>query len=206
MVPPITSVGQKNGRSRERSTGTADREQAEIVFAEWLQVRGRKHGPSDPATDTLTDYANERGPKVASPRVIGCAISAMTPYWQGLTVAEVTPLTCGRYVDWRDRSLNTARRELAVLQAAINWGYKNGKLTRPVAVTLPTMPECNVADAIGRQDLGSSRLPRDERESADRGLWASSPRPHARCEVTGKNSSAEFPRNGRMLMLRSAWC
>ena len=131
----------ENGRSRERSTGTADREQAEIVFAEWLQVRGRKHGPSDPATDTLTDYANERGPKVASPRVIGCAISAMTPYWQGLTVAEVTPLTCGRYVDWRDRSLNTARRELAVLQAAINWGYKNGKLTRPVAVTLPTMPE-----------------------------------------------------------------
>src|SRR5262245_32596740 len=127
----------ENGRSRERSTGTADREQAEIVFAEWLQVRGRKHGPSEPAkvliTDTLTDYANERGPKVASPRVIGCAISAMTPYWQGLTIAEVTPLTCGRYVDWRDRSLNTARRELAVLQAAINWGYKNGKLTRPVA-------------------------------------------------------------------------
>jgi integrase len=103
------------------------------------------HGPSDPAkvlvTDTLTDYANERGPKVAAPRVIGCAISAMAPYWEGLTVADVTPLTCSRYVEWRGRSANTARRELAVLQAAINWGYKNGKLTRSVAVTLPAMPE-----------------------------------------------------------------
>ena len=29
----------EHGRSRERSTGTADREQAEIVFAEWLQLQ-----------------------------------------------------------------------------------------------------------------------------------------------------------------------
>jgi hypothetical protein len=27
----------EHGRSRERSTGTADREQAENIFAEWLQ-------------------------------------------------------------------------------------------------------------------------------------------------------------------------
>ena len=65
----------------------------------------------------------------------------MTSFWEGLTVAEVTPLTCSRYVDWRGKADNTARRELAVLQAAINWGYKNGKLTRPVAVTLPPKPE-----------------------------------------------------------------
>lgn len=134
----------ENGRSRERSTGTADRDQAEKAFGEWLQARGRKNGPSDPAevlvTDILTDYATERGPKVVAPRVIGCAISAMTPFWEGVAVGEVTPKTCSRYVDWRERSDNTARRELAVLQAAINWGYKNGKLTRPVAVTLPAMP------------------------------------------------------------------
>jgi integrase len=135
----------ENGRSRERSTGTADREQAEIVFAEWMQVRGRKHGPSDPAktliTDALTDYANERGPKVAAPRVIGCAIDALAGFWQGRKIVEVTPLTCSQYGDWRCRSENTVRRELAVLQAAINWGFKNGKLTRPVAVTLPAKPE-----------------------------------------------------------------
>ena len=35
----------EHGRSRECSTGTADREQAEIYFAEWLQ---RKRAPSRP--------------------------------------------------------------------------------------------------------------------------------------------------------------
>ena len=64
-------VWTEHGRSRERSTGTADREQAEVVFAEWLQLRGRRNGPSDPAailvTDVLNLYLQERGPKVAAP-------------------------------------------------------------------------------------------------------------------------------------------
>ena len=32
----------EDGRSPERSTSTADREQAEIFFAEWLQPEGEK--------------------------------------------------------------------------------------------------------------------------------------------------------------------
>ena len=60
----------EHGRSRERSTGTADREQAEIIFAEWLHRRGRRAGPSDPAsilvTDVLNEYAEQRGPKTAA--------------------------------------------------------------------------------------------------------------------------------------------
>ena len=134
----------ENGRSRERSTGTADREQAEIVFAEWLQARARKRGPSDPAailvTDVLIDYATERAPKVASPRIIGCAIDSLSGFWQGRTVVEVTPHICSRYADWRARSQNTIRRELAVLQAAINYAHRNNRITRPVAVTLPAKP------------------------------------------------------------------
>src|SRR5262245_58781995 len=115
-------VWTQSGRSRKCCTGTADRAKAEIFLAEWLQGRGRKAGPRDPAsiliTDTLNVYAAEHGSKVAAPRVIGCAIEAMTPYWQGLTVTEVTPLTCAGYIEWRARSKNTVRRELAVLQAA----------------------------------------------------------------------------------------
>src|SRR5262245_3284856 len=91
----------ENGRSRERSTGTADREQAEIIFAEWLQARGRKSGPSDPSqiliTDILTDYATERATKVAAPRIIGCAIDSLSCFWEARTVVEVTPQTCSRY-------------------------------------------------------------------------------------------------------------
>lgn len=137
-------VWNEGGIKHKRATGTASREEAEIIFGEWLYTRGRKHGPRDPSqvlvTDCLTDYATERGPKVAAPRVIGCAIEAMSPYWEGNSVADVTPLTCSRYVDWRDRSANTARRELAVLQASINWAFRNARLTRSVTVKLPAKP------------------------------------------------------------------
>ncbi len=101
--------------------------------------------PSDPSeifvTDVLNDYASERGPKVAAPRVIGCAVDALTGFWQGRVVADVTPQTCGLYAETRRRSANTLRRELNVLRTAINYAHKHGRLTRPVAVELPEAPE-----------------------------------------------------------------
>src|SRR5262245_2418388 len=58
----------ESGSSRQRSTGTASRPKAEVIFAEWLRLRHRPNGPSDPdkilITDILHDYAVERGPKV----------------------------------------------------------------------------------------------------------------------------------------------
>ena len=134
----------EDGRSRERTTGTKDRREAEIIFAEWLLGRGQKRGPSDPAetliTDALTTYANEHGGDVVAPRIIGCAISSLSGFWQGRAIADITPLTCSAYTKWRNRSQNTVRRELAVLRAAVNWLYKNGRLTRTVAVELPAKP------------------------------------------------------------------
>ena len=133
------------GRSRQRSTGTADRERAEAIFGEWLHARGRRAGPRDPSeifvTDVLNDYATERGPKVAAPRVIGCAVDALTGFWQGRVAADVTPQTCELYVKMRGRSPNTVRRELNVLRTALNYAHKNGRLTRTVAVELPEAPE-----------------------------------------------------------------
>jgi integrase len=147
------------GRSRERSTCTADRHEAEIVFAEWLQRRGRRAGPSDPAailvTDVLNEYAEQRGPKIAAPSRIAYAVLALTDFFEGISVADVTPQTCGRYVEERCRSVisesgevekrgcsaGTVRRELGVLRAAINYAFKNARITRPVAVELPDRPE-----------------------------------------------------------------
>src|SRR5262249_29821085 len=91
----------EHGRSRERSTGTADRERAEIVFAEFLQARGRRTGPSDPSemlvTDALADYARHRGPKVTAPDVLGRAIEMLTRFWEGRTIGDVRPETCTLY-------------------------------------------------------------------------------------------------------------
>jgi integrase len=135
----------ERGRSRQRSTGTADREMAEIVFAEWMQRRGRRAGPRDPAailvTDVLNDYLEQRGPKVAAPGRIAYAVLALTDFFEGNSVAEVTQQTCGQYAEKRGRSAGTVQRELGVLRAAINYAHRNGCITRPVAVELPDRPE-----------------------------------------------------------------
>jgi integrase len=135
----------ERGRSRERSTGTADRTQAEIAFAEWMQRRGHRQGPRDPAailvTDVLNEYQQQRGPRIATPERIAYAVLALTDFFEGNCVAEITPQTCGRYVEKRGRSAGTARRELGVLRAAINFAHRSGRITRPVAVELPDRPE-----------------------------------------------------------------
>jgi integrase len=135
----------EHGRSRERSTGTADREKAEVVFAEWMQRRGRRTGPSDPATvlvtDVLNEYLQHRELKVAAPERIAYAVLALTDFFEGNSVADVTPQACGRYVEKRGRSAGTMRRELGVLRAAINNAFRNGRITRPVPVELPERPE-----------------------------------------------------------------
>jgi len=138
-------VWTEHGRSRECSTRTADSKQAEIAFAEWLRRRGSRTGPRDPSeilvTDVLSEYAEQRGPKVASPERIAYAVDALTDFFESNSVADVTPQTCGRYVEQRGRSVGTARRELGVLRAAINYAHRNGLITRPVAVELPERPE-----------------------------------------------------------------
>jgi integrase len=92
-------------------------------------------------TDALTAYAKEHGPEVIGKETMANAISALTSFWQGRTVADVIPQTCKHYVATRQpRSNGTTRRELGTLQAAINWQYRSGRLTRPVIVTFPEAP------------------------------------------------------------------
>jgi integrase len=136
----------EGGRSRERSTATADREQAEIALAGFLHERTRATGgPRDPSetliTDVLDDYAREHGPTTKAPWRIACAIEALGRFWEGRAVGDVTRQTCARYATQRARSNGTTRRELGVLQAAINHAHQEGRLTRPISVSLPQSPE-----------------------------------------------------------------
>jgi integrase len=135
----------ERGRSRERSTGTADREQAQVALAEFLQQRDRRAGPRDPSqilvTDVLNEYQEQRSQKVEAPARIAYAVLALTDFFEGNTVVDVTPQTCSRYAEKRARSAGTVRRELGVLRAAINLAHKNGRITRPVAMELPERPE-----------------------------------------------------------------
>lgn len=46
----------QSGRSRERSTGMTDREQAEQALAEFIHARQRHSGPRDPSQILITDF------------------------------------------------------------------------------------------------------------------------------------------------------
>jgi integrase len=58
---------------------------------------------------------------------------------EGKTVAEARGYV-ETYINKRDRAPGTMRRQLGVLQAAINRAHKRGRLTRSVAIELPSVP------------------------------------------------------------------
>ncbi|MCC5996502.1 MAG: site-specific integrase [Oceanicaulis sp.] len=154
-------VWSEDGRSRERSTGSRDRAEAEIALAQFLQARKRYTGPRDPSeiliTEILDAYGAERGPEVASPERIAWAIEALVPFWTGKAAAAVNRETCLAYAAHRiaaerQRSLDagrdprgvsdgTIRRELGVLRAAINHAHREGRVTRAPFVALPERPQ-----------------------------------------------------------------
>lgn len=137
------------GRSRERSTGTANRDEAEVAFADFLAERQRRSGPRNPSevfvTDVLAEYARdaanraELGGVVALDR-IGFAIAPLAEFFEGQTADQVSSEASRLYANWRNRSTGTVRRELGVLRAALNFAHRRGLLNRPVAVDLPPPP------------------------------------------------------------------
>lgn len=135
----------EDGRSRERSTLTRDEEEAEINFAEFLQDRNRQDRPKRDLCDAsimdvLETYTLARVPKTAAPERIIYCVEALVPFFGNLSVDDITPERCEAYRRWRGVSDGTIRRELGTLQAAINYEFKNNKLTNSVHVTLPPSP------------------------------------------------------------------
>lgn len=131
----------EGGRRRRRSTGTADRGEAETALGDFLHRRDRERpGPRDPSeiliADLLADYAEAREHRVSADR-IAYAIAPLVRYWSGRTAADVSESTCRAYGEWRERAPGTVRKELSVLASAINLAFRRGRITRPVHVELP---------------------------------------------------------------------
>ena len=130
----------EGGRSRQRSTGTTDRHEAEKALGEFIIARTGRNGPRDPnetlVTDVLGTYALAHEDSRGFER-IAYAITALVPFWQGRMVADVHETTCRRYAKHRGVSDGTLRRELGVLRAAINFAVQSNRLTRAAAVWFP---------------------------------------------------------------------
>ena len=134
-----------NGRSHKCSTGTADSDQAQKFFAEWLVSHGERKaiGPRDPSqvliSEILNDYLLEAKPSATARAAY--AVPPLMDFFGESKVDHVTKATCKRYAQTRARSMGTVRRELGVLRAAINVAFGEGRITRKVAVWLPERPQ-----------------------------------------------------------------
>jgi integrase len=139
----------------DKSTGTGNRQDAEKSLASYIASKGTvgstRHPDRFPVSECLDIYGREHGVTVADPVRLGCAIEALLRFFGNLTVADVKGETCRRYGLSRIRTFKdgttqaispgTIRRELNVLQAAINYCHKEGYVTAATAVTLPKAPE-----------------------------------------------------------------
>ncbi len=127
-----------------RSTGTRDRRKAEAALAKFIAEKGRPSGPATPDKMTvaaaLTVYGQERAPHVKDPARIGYAIGALIPILGDLPVGSLNSAVCRRYSEARGKAPGTIRKELGVLQAAINHCHSEGHLTYAPKVRLPEKP------------------------------------------------------------------
>ncbi|MGS5046046.1 MULTISPECIES: tyrosine-type recombinase/integrase [unclassified Mameliella] len=139
----------RDGNTR-LSTSTDDRREAESALAEYIERKNRPVGPTSPddlsVSMALSLYGEEHAAHVASPERIGYAIDALDKFWRDLPVSAVKGETCRRYAKSRvtrhgkPASAGTIRRELNVLQAAINHCHREGYLTQAPKVVMPAKP------------------------------------------------------------------
>jgi integrase len=141
-------VWYENGVERSRSAGTTDGRAAEEALAEHLRERHTEQRPDRPRdpdavmiSAVLDLYGREHAPHAADPDRIGYALAALTPYWDGKSVGQITKRTCRDYAAKRERAPATIRRELSTLRAALNFAVSERYLTMAPPVLLPEKPE-----------------------------------------------------------------
>lgn len=116
--------------------------------------------------EVLAYYVAEHVPTVRRPDVIERSVPALTDWWQGKTVADVKKSSCNRYVRWRTgagreqpnpdpKSEDTARRDLVVLEAAINFYHEEFILSAVPAVVKPAKPETS-GDWLTRSQVAAA--------------------------------------------------
>jgi integrase len=162
----------------DKSTGTENRRDAEKKLATYIATKDTvthtRRADEITLIEVLDIYGREHAVTTAAPERIGYAIQALLAFWGTLTVAHVKGETCRRYAKSRVRRFKddstapiaegTIRRELNVLQAAINYCHKEGYLLSPATVTLPEKPpsrdRCLTRDEAARLLWAAYRSPK----------------------------------------------
>ncbi len=88
----------------------------------------------------LQHYLREQVPHVVAPERIAYAVRALIPILGRLPISDLTGSVCRRYGTMRGRAPGTVRKELQVLQSAINHCVREGYLTAGRQLVLPAQP------------------------------------------------------------------
>lgn len=140
--------------TRRTGCGAGERAGAEAALQAYLASRpvARPRGPSHPHQLTvgavLALYATDKGPNVIGKETLALAVERLAGFWGDLTCDAVRGSTCRAYEAHRatprpvasgrmsKAGPATVRRELGVLQAALNYAHEEGLLLYPVKATL----------------------------------------------------------------------
>lgn len=146
----------RGGTQSERSLSTNDERAAQKALAKFiLQENGenRLNKKSSPEhrliAESLALYIQEHAPHTKAPATISYSADRLLEFFGDDTINKLTPARCREYTQYRKIETKerkavsdaTIRRELTVLQSAINFDYKNGTLTEPRPVWKPKSPK-----------------------------------------------------------------
>lgn len=156
---------------KQKSTGTKCRREAEAALARYIAERDQpiRAGSTDEemtVSAALEIYCEQHAPTVRAPERIAYATERLVGLLGALPLSRINGPVCRQYGKSRGVSVGSVRKELGVLQAAINYCYSEGYLVSPVKVKLPPKP-----------------APRDRwltRDEAARLLWAARGNPKAK--------------------------
>ena len=130
------------GKQIRTGYGDGSREYAEKALSEYLvgkaiSCKERTSPNKITLGKILAQYAEGKSDEITDPERLRYAIIALAPYWGNLTADKVDDSSCKDYLKYRGTASSTVRRELGVLQTAINYSVKHGILSKQISVTLP---------------------------------------------------------------------
>lgn len=135
-----------NGTQQRTGYRLEQREEAEDALREYLNSRSQIHAqrvnPNDITLGEVLDkYVDDKGHKHKARERTSYAIEALAPFWGDLTPLDVTVKNSRKYKDYRNVSDSTVRRELGVLNTALNNAAKHHGLLSMLRAELPEAPE-----------------------------------------------------------------
>lgn len=140
------------GLSREEYSEAVQRLSAYLAGLETHKKPGPARADDITVGEILSAYVEGHGPTVKSARTLLYCLKALAPFWADMACSQANGPAMRRYAAERGVASGTVRREIAVLNAALRWAFKEGILSD--LVLLPRPPDGPPRDRwVARDEL-----------------------------------------------------